>query len=85
MELPVSNATLMGLTDVSLHELEAIAQLSPNDSDVSDKLRGVLGIRRAVVLLDSIDRQHWHTKGDDLRHIQRQARATLRTSLRSQN
>jgi hypothetical protein len=81
----VSNVSFMGLTDVTLSELEGIAQLSPNDPDVSDKFRGVLGIRRAVVLLASTDRQHWHTRGDDLRHIHRQARATLRTSLRSQN
>ncbi|MGE8106455.1 hypothetical protein ACQKP1_22450 [Allorhizobium sp. NPDC080224] len=79
VELPMTSVAFMGLPHVSLHELQTLAQLSPYDLDVLDKLRGVLGMRRAVVLLTFVD-QNCRAEGDDLRQICRQARAALRAN-----
>jgi hypothetical protein len=80
VELSVTLVVFMGLTDVSVRELQGMAQLSLHDPDVLDSLRGILGMRRAVVLLTFIDRQHWHGNGDDLRQIRQQAQAVLQAS-----
>jgi hypothetical protein len=78
-EMQATKFSFMGLSDVSLRELNGLAQLLPHDREVFDKLIGLLGPPLAVILLTFLDCDSEVGGKDSLQRARQMARAALRS------